>query len=207
MSVTLPFSVLLERLRGGDQDAALLVYRRFAPALLAEAQRRLPSSLRPKVDPEDITQSVFRSFFRCHGDGRFNLVNWENLWGLLLVITGRKCLRQIEHFATEDRDVRREMPLADGPEAENALTLLDRAPDPLTSVLFAETMEQLLSGLEEEGQHILLLHLQGFSYTEIGSQVGYSARTVRRTIGRARSRLVRLREAEADDEAPSGAVS
>ena len=57
-------SELMTQLRGGDQVVATHVFHRFAGRLVALSRSRLNLDLRRKVDPEDIVQSVFKSFFR-----------------------------------------------------------------------------------------------------------------------------------------------
>ena len=55
--------LLMERLHEGDRDAATLIYVRYAERLLGVARRNTPADLRTRFDPEDVVQSVFRTFF------------------------------------------------------------------------------------------------------------------------------------------------
>src|SRR5262245_8942191 len=84
-------SRLCERLRLGDGSAETLVVRRFTVQLVSLARRQLAASIRRKSPPEDVVQSVFRSFFARVRRGQFELANWERLWSLLVLITLRKC--------------------------------------------------------------------------------------------------------------------
>src|SRR5262245_58097585 len=54
---------LVSRWRAGDQQAAAELFRRYASRLIALAQSRLSASMASRVDPEDVVQSVYRSFF------------------------------------------------------------------------------------------------------------------------------------------------
>src|SRR2546423_973538 len=103
------FDALMARLRAGDDEAAARVFHRFAAQLIALARCHLSRRVRQKVDPEDVAQSVFRSFFARQADGQFVLEDWDGLWGLLTLITLRKCHRQFERFTAGRRDVRREV--------------------------------------------------------------------------------------------------
>src|SRR5262245_50887646 len=85
-------------LRNGDETAAAEIFERFTGRLIGLARSRLDQRLQGKVDPEDVLQSVYRSFFVRHRDGKFKLESWDNLWSLLAQITVRKCCRQIERF-------------------------------------------------------------------------------------------------------------
>src|SRR6186997_3222711 len=103
------FDQFVDRLRCRDDRAAADVFRRFSQRLIALARTRLDERVRGKVDPEDVLQSVCRSFFARQLDGQFELVNWENLWSLLTLITIRKCANQNHHYRAECRDVAREV--------------------------------------------------------------------------------------------------
>src|SRR5262245_18476432 len=74
------FIELAVRLRDGDQGAATVVFRRFASRLIALARRELDTRLRRKLDPEDVVQSVYRSFFGRYQAGQFDLATWDDLW-------------------------------------------------------------------------------------------------------------------------------
>lgn len=62
--------------------------------------------------------------------------------------------------------------------------------------MLAETVESLLSGIDEREQEIVGLRLQGHSEREISELVGRSERTVRRVLERLKRRVERLREEE-----------
>src|SRR5262245_35467145 len=108
MAADHPFAELMEGLRQRDEGAAEAVWERFARRLVALAATRLPNRLRARVDPEDVVQSVFKSFFARQAGARFTLENWDNLWTLLTVLTVRKCGHRVVHFQAARRDVRRE---------------------------------------------------------------------------------------------------
>ena len=54
-------------------------------------------------------QSVFKSFFRRHAEGQFDLSGWDSLWALLTVITLRKSGHKAKEYLAACRDVRREV--------------------------------------------------------------------------------------------------
>src|SRR6266852_3707821 len=74
------FDALMTRLRAGDEDAANELFHLFASRLIGLARRQLDRRIRQKVDAEDVVQSVFKSFFLRHANGKFELSNWDNLW-------------------------------------------------------------------------------------------------------------------------------
>src|SRR5690242_10313489 len=99
---------LADLLRRGDPAAGALLWQRYAERLIALARQHLDQRLRGKVDPEDVEQSVLRSFFRGHAEGRWDITDENSLWHLLVRITLRKCHRRLEQFLAARRDVRRE---------------------------------------------------------------------------------------------------
>jgi RNA polymerase sigma-70 factor (ECF subfamily) len=192
------FAVLLDRIRAKDAEAAGLLLQRFTRRLIALARSQLPPWSQSKLDPEDIVQSVYRSFFVRHGNGAFAFDTWDNLWALLSVMTIRKCVNKADYLRAARRDVRREVDLPpDRDLAEDAIGL--REPTPEQAATLSDLVDYLLQGFDERGRAILLLHLEGFTLEEISTRVGRALRTVRRTIERARKRLFRLR-AEGEDD-------
>jgi RNA polymerase sigma-70 factor (ECF subfamily) len=199
MSQDRNFDDLMARLRAGDEAAATEVFQRYGQRLIALARSRLDRHLGTKVDPEDVLQSVFQSFFARHVNGQFELEDWNSLWGLLTVITIRKCHRQYERFQTERRDVQREFltPFSPSKWGSNCEAIA-RDPTPSEAAILAETVENLMRGLEGRERHMLTLRLQGYKIPEISEQVGRTERTVRRVLDRVKRQLERLR---AGDEA------
>jgi RNA polymerase sigma-70 factor (ECF subfamily) len=184
------------RLRAGDEDAAAEVLYRFAHRLVALARAQLESKIRQKEDPEDVVQSVFRSFFRRGREGQFQIDDWESLWGILTVITLRKCGNRIEYFHAARRDVQREAQLLTSRESGVNWEAVARDPTPAEAAMLAETVEQMMRGLDESDRQIVSLHLQGYTAPEISAEVGYAERTVWRTVARIRKRLRRLQAEE-----------
>jgi RNA polymerase sigma-70 factor (ECF subfamily) len=173
------FADFLARLRGGDDAAAQELFGRFAHQLIALALRHIDAGLRHKMDPEDLVQSVYKSFFRRYGDGNLDLVNWNSLWGLLTLITVRKCAERAAYHRAECRDAAREV---FPPPAEQAAPWLEpfgREPTPLEAAVLSETVEQLFAGLDEQERAVLELSLQGYTTREISELLGRAERTVR----------------------------
>jgi RNA polymerase sigma-70 factor (ECF subfamily) len=190
MAADQSFVELMTRVRAGDQDATTQVFQRFAHRLLALARSRLDGLTRQKIDPDDVLQSVFRSFFTRLADDQWDLENWDNLWGLLAQITVRKCGHRVEYFRAARRDIQREVPA--GPSTDSSAPGLDPAaadPTPSAVAMLAETVENLLGHLEARDRRIVELSLQGYTNVEIGNLVGCTERTVYRVLERVRRHL------------------
>jgi RNA polymerase sigma-70 factor (ECF subfamily) len=173
------FAAFLSRLQAGDDAAAQELFGRFTHQLIALALRHIDAGLRHKEDPEDVVQSAYKSFFFRYGAGKLDFVNWNSLWGLLTLITVRKCAERAAYHRAERRDPARE---AAQPRREGAAPWLEplaREPTPLEAALLSETLRQLLAGLNEEDRPILELSLQGYTTREISERLGRAERTVR----------------------------
>ncbi len=191
MSEQLSFSDLMDRLRGGDDEATRAVFNRFAARLIQVARNRLDPLVRQKLDPEDIIQSVFRSFFGREADPGTGPSSWDSLWGLLTVITLRKCGRWTDYFQAARRDVHREISFRGAHDTALPWEALGREPLPEDAVILTELVEQLMRGLESHERLMVQLSLQGYTIEEISVQVGYTRRTVQRLLKRVREDLER----------------
>lgn len=191
MSGTSSFQVLLSDLRSGDQQTAARVFERYATRLLGLARKKLDPLLSARVDPEDVVQSAFKSFFLRFAAGRFELDSWEGLWALLSVITARKCGRWNEHFHSRKTDVRREV-------TGGAWEVLSDDPTPLEAASLAETVERLMEPLDEEDREILALRLQGYTVQEVSRRLGCTEYRVRLVHARAARQLGRMAEPAAE---------
>jgi RNA polymerase sigma factor (sigma-70 family) len=191
------FTELINRLRVRDQGAATVVFRRFAGRLIALARSRLDPRTRQKVDPEDVVQSAFRSFFTRHDAGQLDLTTWDELWSLLTVITVRKCANQAARFRAQRRDVAGEIAPAAQAEAWGAVhEVISREPTASQAAMLTETVEQLMRALKSEDRVIITLSLQGYSVAEISARLGFAERTVRRLREHVKHRLLRMQADE-----------
>jgi RNA polymerase sigma-70 factor (ECF subfamily) len=181
---------LLKRLRSGDQAAATELFRRFARRLIGLARAQLDSRLRHKVDPEDVVQSVFRSFFMRHQEGQFQVRDWDNLWSLLAMITVRKCTNVRVSLGRQARNVHREIRIEAGPDDSSpGWEALARDPTPAEAVALTELIDKLLGALSERERQMVTLSLEGKDARAISEVVGRAERTVRRTVDHFRQRL------------------
>jgi RNA polymerase sigma-70 factor (ECF subfamily) len=189
--MTNSFAEFLARLNNRDDTAAQELIGRFTRQLIALALRHINAGLRHKVDPEDVVQSAYKSFFFRYGNGNLDAVNWNSLWGLLTLITVRKCAERAAYHRAECRDAAREVSPPPGEEAAPWQEPFGREPTPLEAAVLTETVEQLLAGLDEEERPVLEMSLQGFTTREIAERLGRAERTVRLLREGIRHRLER----------------
>ena len=186
----------MARLRAGENAAAAQVFNRFASRLLALARKQLDPDVLQKVDPEDVVQSVFRSFFVHNVSGRFgDFGNWDNLWGMLVVLTQWKCGRRMAYFHAACRDVGREVPAEQALDDESCpdVGVFDDEPTPAEAAMLTDTLERLMRCLDGQQREILTLSLQGYAPAEISGRLGCTERTVYRVLERVKQWLEAMR--------------
>jgi RNA polymerase sigma-70 factor (ECF subfamily) len=189
------FAEFLAKLKARDGDAARELFRRFTHQLIALARTKFDATVRDKVDPEDVVQSAFKSFFLRYGEGNLELANWNSLWGLLTLITLRKCAERVAYYRAQCRDAAREAAQEPSSSVEAPWkAAVAREPTPLEAVELGELLERLFLELSEDERPILELSLQGYTTQEISEKLGRVERTVRRLRERIRQRLERLRD-------------
>lgn len=181
------------RLQAGDTRAASEVFARFAHRLVGLTRDRLALIVRPKEDPEDVVQSVFRSFFTRQAEGQFSFSDWNDLWNLLAMITLRKCGHRVEHYRAACRDVQREAapPRLDS-DSVSSWQFIARDPSPSEAAMLIETIQGLMEALSDRDRAILELSLQGEKVVHISERVGCTERTVERVLARIRQELERM---------------
>jgi RNA polymerase sigma-70 factor (ECF subfamily) len=188
-AVTMPESTpdnsLLDRWRAGDQSAARELFDRYVDRLLGLARQRISQRLGRRVDPEDVVQSVFRTFFKRAKAGQFHIEDPDDLCKLLTRITVHKTLRLIAFHKAAKRDLDQEN-RQDPDFQEWPKILLNPEPTPEQANLFLDQLEHFLGRLREEESRIIEMRLEGYSDMEIAAQLGISDRKIRRLMERVR---------------------
>jgi RNA polymerase sigma-70 factor (ECF subfamily) len=192
MAASDSFNDVMARLRAGDEAAAREIFQRFVRRLVRLTQCQLDRVMRSKVDPEDVVQSAYKSFFLRYGEGKLEVESWDNLWSLLTLITLRKCLDRVNYHSTAGRDAQREAVAQPGAAgSEPWWEAIARDPTPEEAAVLAETVEQLLRDLNAEERPVLEMSLQGYTTQEISQRLVLAERSVRRLRERVRKQLER----------------
>src|SRR5215831_20563972 len=94
----------LGRLRTGDRAAVQQLWERYFQRLVQLARQHLHGAPRRVADEEDVALSAFDSFCRNLEQDRWpQLLDRDNLWRLLVVITARKA----QHLLRDERRQKR----------------------------------------------------------------------------------------------------
>jgi RNA polymerase sigma factor (sigma-70 family) len=176
---------LLKRFQSGEVEAATRLYSRYAARLSSLAWTQRGADLASRFDPDDIVQSIFRTFFRRAAEGHYDVPEGQDLWRLLLVIALQKIRDTCSFHRAAKRDVR----------TTQSIETIDRsaASRPVPSEIgLAElkmVVDELLGGLPASHRSIVELRIEGFQVDEIARKTGRSRRSVERGLQEFRDQL------------------
>ena len=185
-------SSLIRSIRAGDEAAANDLFERYIRRLDSLAGKGLAHELSGRLDSNDITQSVFRTFFRRVSNGQYQIPPGETIWKLLAVIALNKIRTVGAYHRAAKRDVRRSSSVSD-------VTTLGKAvgQDEEALRILHLTIAEVIGNLPETQQKIIQLRLEEHDIATIAQQVGRSKRTVERVLHGFRSDLQRSIDEEA----------
>ena len=181
----------LRPLQEGDPDAVERLWQRYFQRLIDLARKKL-RALPHREAAEDVALSAFDSFCRGAGRGRFpQLVDRQNLWRLLVVITARKATRY-KRDANRHKRGGQSIAIGEGtPDADMETYLeqiVDREPTPEFAAQAADECRHLMGLLgDPELESIALLRMEGHTVEEIGERLDYVPRTIKRKLRLIRS--------------------
>jgi DNA-directed RNA polymerase specialized sigma24 family protein len=178
----------LQQLTAGDRTAVERLWQRYYPQLVRLALRRLEGA-GLGGDAEDVALSAFRTFCNSALQGRCpDLLDRDDLWGFLVVVTVRKALNWIKHEQAAKRgggEVQNFVDLqgATNNEAAALPEFLSREPDPQTAAAAADECRRLLALLGDPVlQSVAVWKLEGHTNEEIAALLGRSLPTVERKL-------------------------
>ena len=179
---------LLRRFQNGQVDAATQLYLRYAKRLRALASAQLGRDLAARVDPEDLVQSVFRSFFRRAKEDHYDVPEGEELWKLLLVIA----LHKIRDAASYHRAAKRDVRTTRGGAAFDEAMMHAAGTDEASLIELSLLIKEVLGQLTASQRTIVELRIEGRQVAEIAQETKRSRRTVERALQDFRGRLKAL---------------
>lgn len=176
---------LLEKLQRGQDSAATQLYVRYANRLRALASAQCSPKLASRVDPEDIVQSVFRTFFRRAVEGHYEVPKGEELWKLFLVIALNKIRATGAYHTAAKRDARA---TASGEAFTKAVDETAGKDEQALAVL-RMVIDEILTKLPESQRQIIELRIEGYEVGEIAAKTGRAKRSVERVLQEFRKSL------------------
>jgi DNA-directed RNA polymerase specialized sigma24 family protein len=172
-------------------DAVQPLWERYFARLVGLARARLRGAPRRAADEEDVALSAFDSFCRNAAAGRFpRLLDRDDLWQLLVLLTARKAINLREHESRQKRGGGRlqgesalRRPGEEAEEAEGLDAVVGTEPTPEFAAEVAEEWRLLLDRLgDAELRAVALWKMEGYSNQEIAERLGCVERSVERKL-------------------------
>jgi len=182
-------SVWIAQLRRGDRTVVQRLWQRYYHRVVHLARKQLSGQARPAADEEDAAQSALHSFFeRAEKDQFAQLVDRNDLWQILAVVTRRKVINLKKREGALKRPGGH--PVEDGSMAEQMFAgLPGREPDPEVLAHANEEYRRLLARLgSQQLEDIALWKMEGYTNHEIAISIGRSTATVERKLALIRDR-------------------
>jgi RNA polymerase sigma-70 factor (ECF subfamily) len=184
-------------LRQDDCDAVQRLFDAYSRRLVNLAGKNIHPALLKRFDGEDVVQSVFRTFFRRHEAGGFQIEHSQQLWQLLVTLTLRKTRSHARKHTAARRDA----------QADRAITdehpMLDREPVPEDALALWEEIDLVIDGLPPKTGEIIAMRLEGRNKSEIAASLELSRQTIHRILKLIQERLEQRFAVFSDDDAKS----
>jgi DNA-directed RNA polymerase specialized sigma24 family protein len=187
-------TAMLGGLKAGDAESARQLWEWYFENLVRLARSRLRDACRAVADEEDVALDTVESFLRGARDGRFPSLNdSEDLWRILVAITGRKAmkLKQYEHRLKRGAGRVISEVVLDAQAAESGGILSEvpcRGPSPELAAILVEEYHRRFQALPDVSLRLIcLMRLEGYTDQEIASNLDCSVSTVERGLRTIRS--------------------
>lgn len=182
------FLDLVRRVRGGDEQAAVELVRRYEPAIRRAARLQLRDPrLRLFLDSQDICQSVLASFFVRAASGQYDIDSPAQLLNLLVVMARNKLISQARrpHVVRRDSEFLRRAPGA------AVLDVLAPEPSPSQQAAGRDLLRVLRSRLSDDERRLADRRSENQPWTVIAAELGGSPEALRKKLARALDRVAR----------------
>lgn len=179
------FTVLMDRIRAGDQEAAGQLVKDYEAVVRREVRLRLENpNLRRVFDSMDVCQSVLGSFFVRTALGEFDFQDPRQLVAILVKMARNKVASVARHEHRQKRDNRRLE--SKGHVAEVAIS---QQTSPEQALLQDELLQRVKSLLSGEELEMVVLRQDGLGWDAVADQMGGTAQGRRMQLSRALDRV------------------
>jgi RNA polymerase sigma-70 factor (ECF subfamily) len=180
------FVHLLNRVREGDEDAAIEVARRYEGRIRATLHRRIEeqAQLRRIMDSSDLCQSVLADFFIEFADGRYSLESPEDLAKLLTRMAKNKLAKKTRGVRTVKRG-------GDHYPATDALldTVASPGETPSAEIGARELIEVMENRLSPFERFVAQQRKENRTWGEIAEDIGQTPDALRKRLARAAEQI------------------
>ena len=173
-------TICLRALEQGSDEAGHQLWEHYYHRMVRLARHRLGHVAGRIADEEDVAISAFDSFCGGLQHGRFpHMQDRNDLWAMLIVITVRKAVDQIQYEGRQKRGGGLSRPHNDAAALQE---LLSREPSPETTSVMTEECDRLLALLDKDMKQLVLLKLEGHNNIECAKLMGCARATVQRML-------------------------
>ena len=180
----------IQDLKAGRNESVEKLWERYFSRLVNLARKKLGNAEKRVSDEEDLAITVFQALCDGAANGRFEgLENRDDLWLLLIAITGNKAVDQVRRQTSQKRgsgEVRGNSIFQRQNSADDEASfeqLLGADPTPELLVSIDEEYSRLFGLLQDDVQRQIVRHkLSGYRNKEIAEKVGISLRSVERKL-------------------------
>ena len=185
MSISDTVTQWIALLKEGDDAGVEQLWQRYFHQLCQYARNKLPGFVRREFDEEDVALSAIETLYRGIQQGKYpRLHDRNNLWSLLVVITGRKVFHRLR-----DRKVQKRggefNPISDAGRSNLDVihTIIGNEPTPEFACEVAEQAEKLLAMIPTEStRNVAEMKMAGYTNEEIALRLDCGKRTVERKL-------------------------
>jgi len=161
-------TLLLARVRQGDEEAALQLVRRYESAIRVAVRTHLSDPrLRRQFDSMDVCQSVLRSFFFHMSGGGYDLHTPAQLLALLTRMAQNKLGTRARDQFRQRRDVRRLSQVA-----VEDVDVASHEPDPTRRIEDQDLVDRALEMMSPEIRAIAVRRMDGELWPKIACAMG-----------------------------------
>lgn len=187
---------LIERLNGGDMEAAERVFAAYEPYLRMAVRRQLSGHLRSKLDSMDVVQSIWANVLRGFRGTGWHFNDREHVKAFLMRAVKNRLIDRRRQF---NRALELEQPLSataasDLPSSKQAR--------PSEVVQGEELWERILELCPPSHREVVRLKRQGLSLAEIAARTGFHVGSVRRILYDLAKRMADVRKGAVPSPSP-----
>jgi DNA-directed RNA polymerase specialized sigma24 family protein len=180
----------IRQLQAGEREAVGQLWEAYSRRLVGLARKKLGGSPRAAADEEDVALSAFKSFCFRAEEGRFRqLVDRNDLWQILFLITARKAYKRLAHELNPKHGGGKVVHVSALPRFEREdepcvfAEIIGREPDAQVAAEVTEECRRLLEMLgDAELRAVAVAKMEGYSNAEIAEKIGRAEVTVERKL-------------------------
>lgn len=178
----------IDELRHNKQDAATKIWERFVGRLVNVANRRIRGASCRIADGETIVADAFKDFFNRSPEDFDKLINRNDLWQILVMITERRAIDAIRFENNQRRGGGRVMNEASlGGKDDSRFGLIDSMASggdpPEVELMMIEALEDRLNSLGDQLlRQIAIDKMEGSTNAAIAEKRKISLRSVERKL-------------------------